>query len=184
MSRDTTSEVEDTLQRLSWREPVVLRRRDAACSYGVWRNVAVVIGHKPPSAVAVANYRHLVKGLLADQGSQVGLLTIVRRTSTPDPGAREALIDMFRELWPRLSGVAFVMEAQGFAAATQRAIGSALVRVMGGAGRVLIEPHVEDVVPWLAARLVAPGEERGFASALRVAANEFSKSERTAHDTR
>jgi hypothetical protein len=158
-------------------ESVTLRNRDSASSYGVWRNVAIVIGRQPPQAESIHNYRKVVEDLIAEYPKGVGLLTIVRSTSTPDAQAREELVAMFRTLWRRLSCIAFVMEAEGFVAATQRAIGSALISAIGASGRVLINSQLEKVTPWMAARLCPEGGADDVQWKLQAAASYFSKRE-------
>lgn len=164
------------------KEPVKVFKRDSASSYGAWRNVAVVIGHAPPTVASIQNYRDLVENLAEQYPAGIAMLTIVTRTSTPEPKARDALVSMFRVLWPRILGAGFVVEARGFAAATQRAIGSTLVRVIGIGGRVLIEQEMSPVTSWIAARLSASSEAKSetvLAALLLDAAQAFSLEERT-----
>src|SRR5688572_33469790 len=93
---------------------VQIFRRDRASSDGWWGNIAVGLGRQPPDAVHVANYRACVVELHRRYPQGVGLVTVVNDASTPSPAGRDAMIEMFKALWPTMTAVLFVPNASGF----------------------------------------------------------------------
>src|SRR5262245_64829654 len=92
---------------------VKIFRRDFASSYGWWGNCAVVLGRRPPEAEHVANYRACVVELHQQYPQGVGLITVVNDTSSPSPGGRDAMITMFKEVWPLMNAALFIPNAMG-----------------------------------------------------------------------
>ena len=116
--------------------------------------MAICLGREPPDAAAAQDYRNNIEELVAAHPGQVGLITVVRDASTPTPDGRAAVTTMFRELWPHLSCVAFVLEGSGFAAAAQRGILSGILLATGLGNRMKIFSDVEDATDWMAPHLV------------------------------
>lgn len=141
-------------------------RRDAASSYGWWGNLAVVLGRQPPDAIHVANYRACVAELHARYPQGVGLITVVKDTSTPSPGGRDAMIKMFRELWPIMEGALFVPDAVGFKAAVMRSVMGCFILATGQRDRVRVEASIPRGMPWLATKLLGLEEGRRQADKL------------------
>lgn len=139
---------------------VKIFRRDFASSYGWWGNIAIVVGRQPPEAAHVVNYRACVVELhkLFPQG--VGLITIVNDTSTPSSSGREALIQMFKEIWPLMTAALFVPDATGFKAAVMRSVMGCLILATGQRDRVRVEPTVNDGLPWMLNKVLGVPEAR------------------------
>jgi hypothetical protein len=133
-------------------------RRDEASSYGWWGNIAVVLGRQPPSASHVVNYRACVIDLSRRFPQGVGLITVVNDTSTPGPGGREAMIAMFREVWPQLRAALFVPNATGFKAAVIRSVMGGFILASGQRDRIRVETSVHAGMPWLAAKVLGAAE--------------------------
>src|SRR5688572_6459752 len=110
---------------------VQIFRRDRASSYGWWGNIAVVLGRQPPVAAHVANYRACVVELHKQFPQGVGLITVVNDTSTPGAGGRDAMIKMFKEIWPLMTASLFVPNADGFKAAVLRSVMGGLMFATG-----------------------------------------------------
>jgi hypothetical protein len=134
-------------------------RRDQASSYAWWGNLAVVLGREPPDASHVANYRACIVGLLDQHPLGIGLITVVNSASTPKPSGRDSMIQMFRELWPRLDAALFIPNASGFQAAVLRSVMGCLILATGQRDRVRVERSLSSGVPWLVTKLM--GKERG-----------------------
>jgi hypothetical protein len=129
-------------------------RRDQASSYAWWGNIAVVLGREPPDAGHVANYRACMLDLLKQHPSGIGLITVVKGTSTPQPSGREALIALFRELSPQLNATLLVPQATGFEAAVLRSVMGCFILASGQRGRVKVERSISAGMPWMATKLL------------------------------
>jgi hypothetical protein len=117
--------------------------------------LGICLGRKPPDAAAARDYRDMLEHVVAQNPRGVGMITVVESSSTPTPDGRDAMIRMFKDLWPHLKAAAFVLEARGFAAATQRSVLSAFLLGSGLRQRLQIFPSIESAVPWLAGALVS-----------------------------
>lgn len=135
-------------------------RRDFASSYGWWGNVAVVLGRQPPEAAHVVNYRACVVELHKQFPQGVGLITVVNDTSTPSASGRDAMIKMFKEIWPLMSAALFVPNADGFKAAVLRSVMGGLMFATGQRDRVRVERSVALGMPWFAGKLL--GEDNAL----------------------
>lgn len=133
---------------------VKLFRRDFASSYGWWGNIAVVLGRQPPEAAHVANYRACVVELHKQFPQGVGVITVVNDTSTPSAGGRDAMLKMFKEVWPLMTAVLFVPNADGFKGAVLRSVMGGLMFATGQRDRVHIERSVQAGMPWFAGKLL------------------------------
>jgi hypothetical protein len=152
-------------------------RRDAASSYGWWGNIAVVLGRQPPDASHVLNYRACVVELHRLYPQGVGLITVVNDTSTPSPSGRDAMIAMFKALWPMMSAVLFVPNASGFKAAVMRSVMGGLILATGQRDRVRVEPSVHAGAPWLFEKVLGSVEGRRQAVHLQRGILEFCEAE-------
>lgn len=135
-------------------------RRDHASSYGWWGNLAIVIGRQPPDAAHVVNYRACVVELHKQFPQGVGLITIVNDTSTPSASGREAMIQMFKDVWPLMTAALFVPNATGFKAAVMRSVMGCFILAMGQRDRVRVEPSVSVGMPWLLNKMLDVPEAR------------------------
>jgi hypothetical protein len=152
-------------------------RRDRASSYGFWGNIAVVLGRQPPDASHVVNYRACVVELHRRYPQGVGLITVVNDTSTPSPSGRDAMIAMFKALWPMMSAVLFVPNASGFKAAVMRSVMGGLILATGQRDRVRVEPSVHAGAPWLFEKVLGSVEGRRQAVHLQRGILEFCEAE-------
>ena len=135
-------------------------RRDYASSYGWWGNLAIVIGRQPPEAAHVVNYRACVVELHKQFPQGVGLITIVNDTSTPSASGREAMIQMFKDVWPLMTAALFVPNATGFKAAVMRSVMGCFILATGQRDRVRVEPSVNVGMPWLLNKMLGVPESR------------------------
>jgi len=158
---------------------VRLVRRDEASSYGWWGNLAVVVGRHSPDATHVQNYRACVVDLHRRYPAGVGLVTLVQGASTPSPTGREAMIQMFKDLWPMLDGALFVPDAVGFKAAALRSVMGCCILAIGQRDRLKVEPSLERGVPWLAAKLWGPDRDPSRIAALTQGVARFCEREST-----
>jgi hypothetical protein len=156
---------------------VRLVHRDAASSYGWWGNIAVVAGRRSPDATHVQNYRSCVVALHKRYPAGVGLVTVVQGNSTPSPTGREAMIQMFKELWPMLEGALFIPDAVGFKAAALRSVMGCCILAVGQRDRLRVEASLERGVPWLAAKLWGPAPDSSRADALTQGVSRFCERE-------
>lgn len=156
---------------------VRLVHRDAASSYGWWGNIVVVAGRRSPDATHVQNYRACVVELHERCQKGVGLITVVQADSTPSVGGREAMIQMFKELWPMLDGALFIPDAVGFRAAALRSVMGCCILAIGQRDRLKVEASIERGVPWLAAKLWGPAADSTRADALALGVSRFYERE-------
>jgi hypothetical protein len=133
-------------------------RRDAASSYGWWGNLAVVLGRQPPDAVHVANYRACVIELHKQHPQGVGLITVVNDASTPSAAGRDAMIKMFKEIWPLMRASLFVPNADGFKAAVLRSVMGGLILATGQRDRVRVERSLSLGLPWFLNKVLGEDE--------------------------
>lgn len=152
---------------------VEIFRRDEASSYGWWGNIAVVIGREPPDAAHVVNYRACVVELHRRYPRGVGLITIVNDTSTPSASGREAMIRMFKEVWPLMTAALFIPNATGFKAAVMRSVMGCFILATGQRDRVRVEPSLGHGLPWLLDKLLAPLESRRLRPRLEAGIQRF-----------
>jgi hypothetical protein len=131
-----------------------LFRRDEASSYAWWGNIAVVLGREPPDASHVANYRACIVELQHSYPQGIGLVTVVNGTSTPKPSGRDAMIQLFRELWPKIDAALFIPNASGFQAAVLRSVMGCLILASGQRDRVRVDRSLSAGMPWLATKLL------------------------------
>lgn len=135
---------------------VKIFRRDYASSYGWWGNIAVVLGREPPEAAHVVNYRACVVELHKQFPQGVGLITVVNDTSTPGTGGRDAMLKMFKEIWPLMTAALFVPNADGFKAAVLRSVMGGLILATGQRDRVHVERTVAIGMPWFSSKMLGP----------------------------
>lgn len=152
-------------------------RRDQASSYAWWGNLAVVLGREPPDAAHVSNYRACIVELHERYPLGIGLITVVNATSTPRPGGRDAMIQMFRELWPKMDAALFIPNASGFQAAVLRSVMGCFILASGQRDRVRVERSLSSGVPWLAAKLMSKDEGQRHAAALERGIQRFCDAE-------
>ena len=139
-------------------ERALLLSNNHAAANGVWRNVGIAFGRGAPDAAVAKDYRALLEQLIKSNPQGVGLITVIQPNSTPTPDGRDAMVKMFRDLWPNIRGAAFVVEARGFAAATQRSVLSAFLMATRLNARLKIFDSIESAAPWLASVLVDAGK--------------------------
>ena len=135
-------------------------RRDHASSYGWWGNLAIVIGRQPPDAAHVLNYRACVVELHRQFPRGVGLITIVNDTSTPSASGREAMIQMFKDIWPMMTAALFVPNATGFKAAVMRSVMGCFILATRQRDRVRVEGSVNIGMPWLLNKMLGVPDAR------------------------
>lgn len=152
-------------------------RRDHASSYGWWGNVAIVVGRQPPEAAHVVNYRACVVELHKQFPQGVGLITIVNDTSTPSASGREAMIQMFKEVWPLMTAALFVPNATGFKAAVMRSVMGCFILATGQRDRVRVEASVNEGLPWLLNKLLGVPEARRQLQRIEAGVNRFWETE-------
>jgi hypothetical protein len=133
-----------------------LFRRDYASSYGWWENLAVVLGRRPPTAEHVANYRACVVELYARYPEGIGIVTVVNDTSTPEPSGRDALVKMFKEIWPMMTAGLFIPKADGFKGAVMRSVMGCFILATGQRDRIRIESTLDAGLPWVTTKLLGP----------------------------
>ncbi|HTV24405.1 MAG TPA: hypothetical protein VMG12_37185 [Polyangiaceae bacterium] len=119
-----------------------------------------MIGRQPPDAAHVVNYRTCVVELHKQYPQGVGLITIVNDTSTPSASGREAMIQMFKDVWPMMTAALFVPNATGFKAAVMRSVMGCFILATGQRDRVRVEPSVNVGMPWLLNKMLGVPEAR------------------------
>jgi hypothetical protein len=152
-------------------------RRDHASSYGWWGNLAIVIGRQPPEAAHVMNYRACVLELHKQFPQGVGLITIVNDTSTPSASGREAMIQMFKEVWPLMTAALFVPNATGFKAAVMRSIIGCFILATGQRDRVHVEASAHEGLPWLLNKVLGVPEARRQLQRIEAGVTHFWETE-------
>jgi hypothetical protein len=162
--------------RLAADGPTIFRR-DQASSYAWWGNLAVVLGREPPDAEHVSNYRACIVELHRQYPLGIGLITVVNGASTPKPDGRNAMIQMFEELWPTVNAALFIPNATGFQAAVLRSVMGCFILASGQRDRVRVERSLSSGVPWLAAKLMGKEESLRHVAALERGIQRFCDAE-------
>ena len=152
-------------------------RRDAASSYGWWGNLAVVLGRQPPDAAHVANYRACVIDLHQQYPQGVGLITVVNDASTPGAAGRDAMIKMFKEIWPLMRAALFVPNADGFKAAVMRSVMGGLILATGQRDRVRVERSLSAGLPWFLNKVLGEDEAHRQMKHLQWGIEKFCEAE-------
>ena len=135
-------------------EPAHLLNSNFAAANGYWRNVVICLGRKSPTAVEAKDYLAAIEYVIANSEGPIGIITVIQEASTPTPEGRDALIRAFREMWPRITCAAFVIQGRGFSAAAQRAILSGFTMITGLNSRMRIVNTIEAATSWMASLLV------------------------------
>ena len=156
---------------------VKLFRRDFASSYGWWGNIAVVLGRRPPEAEHVANYRACIVQLHREYPQGIGLITVVNDTSAPSPAGRDAIIAMFKDVWPLMTATLFVPNATGFKAAVLRSMMACAILVTGHRDRVHIESSLDKGLPWFGDKVLEGPDAQQRLMALRQGVRRFFEHE-------
>jgi hypothetical protein len=168
----TEAEIPPSASRFAADGPTIFRR-DQASSYAWWGNLAVVLGREPPDAAHVANYRACIIELHQQYPMGIGLITVVNATSTPKPDGRDAMIRMFRELWPTIDAALFIPNASGFQAAVLRSVMGCLILASGQRDRVRVERSLSSGLPWLAHKLIGKDEGQRHVATLERGIQRF-----------
>lgn len=153
---------------------------NSAATNGYWRNLGISVGRNPPDAEAARDYRAMLQSLNENNPGGVGMITIVLSSSTPTPEGRDMMIRMYKDSWPNLRAAAFVLEARGFAAATQRGMLSALV-MASRLKQIKIFDSIDSACPWLAASLAdthTPASVRSLERAMHTVVRRFADEHR------
>lgn len=166
------AEIPPSALRFAAEGPTIFRR-DRASSYAWWGNLAVVLGREPPDAAHVSNYRACIVELHQQYPLGIGLITVVNATSTPKPDGRDAMIQMFRELWPKIDAALFIPNATGFQAAVLRSVMGCFILASGQRDRVRVERSLAIGVPWLAAKLLGKDDSLRHVAALERGIQRF-----------
>lgn len=152
-------------------------RRDFASTYGWWGNLAVVIGRQPPDAAHVVNYRECVTELHKLHPRGVGLITVVNDASAPSAAGREAMIKMFKEIWPLMAAALFVPNAEGFKAAVLRSVMGGLILATGQRDRARVARSLDEGLPWFLHKLMSDDEVRRQLQHLQWGIEKFCEAE-------
>lgn len=161
------------------RGAVELFERDEACSYGWLGNVAIVIGHAPPRTTTVPNYEKCIADLARKFPTGIGLITIVQTTSTPEPAARDLILQIFCKHGPSLNACLFVDEAVGFQAAIHRSIGAGLILATGKRATIRIAGTMAPGISWFSSRWGLPrAKEQILVTQLARQISDFYTNER------
>jgi len=141
--------------------PVRFVATDGRVTTGRWGPLGIVIGHGAPNAGSAKLHRELTSELLAEFPRDAAMLVIVAKNSTPSAADRQTLSQTFKASSAKLGATALVFEANGFIAATQRAILTAMT--VGAKGKLRIFGSVHDAALWLRSTCppAAPAEAFG-----------------------
>lgn len=133
---------------------IQLSTRCHAASYGAWDRVFVCFGRSAPDVVSAKKFRWAALDFTQGQTSPTGFLLVLRRPSTPTAAAREPTIQVFKNLVESgVAAMAFVIEADGFVAASQRSIATAFLLTTARGIQVKVFKRVSDAVNWLLPRV-------------------------------
>jgi hypothetical protein len=126
---------------------------DEPMVFACWHNLLVAVSRAPerPSTFDLLE-QHATRMSLRNP-SGFGYLVIVQHEERPPPGYVETMGRIAREFGVVLRAGGAVFEAQGFAAATQRSVGTALIHAVGKGRLVRLFSSVHEAAPWLARAL-------------------------------
>ncbi len=118
-----------------------------------WNNLLVGSSRAPeiPSTFVLLEQHATEMSLRNPAG--FGYLVIVHHQERPPAGYVETMGRIAREFSVVLRAGGAVFEAQGFAAATQRSVGTALIHAVGKSKQIRLFSTVQEAAPWLAQQL-------------------------------
>ncbi len=138
----------------------------------VWRRVMVLVWRGPLRAAGVDRSQALLRAWVRERPGAVVMLVVVSRQlpGPPDEETRAAMARAAADPPAALAGTATLLEAQGFVAATVRAISSRVHRRHASGLQVKTFCGVDEAAPWAAALLADPAiTAEGLAEAIRAA---------------
>lgn len=147
---------------------VELLERTDAYVVAAWRRLMMLVWKGQASAAGIDRSSALFRPWAERHPEGVAFLIVVttQRTQPPDEQTRAAMERTRRVPEGPFRGMATLIEAEGFVAATVRSI---MTRLQGGGGGKVFRT-VDEVAAWGAALLDDPGfTAEGFAEALRTA---------------
>ena len=109
-----------------------------------------------PGTATDVNRRRMVDAIESFASSSEGkfgfLMHLTQHSKPPPASERKDLKEMFRRLGPRLSGVAVVVEADGFAGSVLRSAVTMLFVTNRGGFPAKVFAHPAEAAAWLSAR--------------------------------
>lgn len=153
-------------------ENVEILEKAEAYTVAVWRRMMLLVWRGETRAIGIDRSQALFRQWAEQQPGGAALLVVVPRQppGPPDEQTRAAMARAMKKASPSLRGMGTLLEAEGFIAASVRALLSRLHHrhAHGIAPKVFRTP--EEVAPW-AAELLADPEitAGGLAEAIRVA---------------
>ncbi|MCA9707654.1 MAG: hypothetical protein KDK70_17525 [Myxococcales bacterium] len=133
-----------------------------------WRNVVLNVGKGSPSADHIDTVRRLVDDLLSKYPDGIGMMLMVYNASLfPHADGRNRTNELFREVGPRLQGVAAVVEGTGFWASAVRSVITGFTLVSRTKFPLKTFGSVDDASAWLVPLLVPAVTRAEFSGVIR-----------------
>ncbi|MBC7174415.1 MAG: hypothetical protein H5U40_18355 [Polyangiaceae bacterium] len=121
--------------------------------FASWQNLLVASSRSPEAPGTFELLERHATHMSLRHPSGFGYLVIVQHEDRPPPGYVETMGRITREFGVMLRAGGAVFEAKGFAAATQRSVGTALIHAVGKAKQIKLFSSVDEAAPWLAKQL-------------------------------
>lgn len=134
-------------------------RDDGFCRYGTFKNLLVVVAYGAPTASSARQYRAAIERQLEAYPAGVLIFTVVRPRPSPKSEIREIVVDLIRTRLASMHMV-FVLESQGFIAASQRSVANLAVMASGVRQHLRISKDIDAGLEWL--KQCAPDADGGL----------------------
>ncbi len=126
---------------------------DANVIFGRWANVLVVRALSTETDHTFLLYESNLRTVLRRHPQGAGLVLLVDHEESPPDGYADRMQGLLARYGGQIITGSAVINARGFAAAVQRAVGTAVLSVSRMQGKFAIHQSVDEAVPWLAKRL-------------------------------
>lgn len=121
--------------------------------FGLHRDVLICIGVGQETENTFHTWERHLRRHVREHPSGIGVLFIVQHPDKPPPGHREGMLRLMDIAKGHLQGAAVVLQATGFAGATQRSIASLLIGLAGLTRTARVFSRTDEAAPWLAMRM-------------------------------
>jgi len=116
-------------------------------------NVAIIVWHSTPNAVAVQGLYELSSAKRVQFPTGMSVIHIGRvQLAMMDAAARDVFVSTLRELKEYMAATAIVSPANGFWASTLRSVATGILVLARVPHEIRFHDRVEDVMEWLPAR--------------------------------
>lgn len=141
-------------------------------AFGTWHNllINVVVASETPECMEM--FEDCGVRLIRQHQRGIGVLLVVTHGQKPPAGYADHMGRMLRGYRENILAVGAVLEAEGFAAAAQRSVGTGIAQLVGASDSIRIVQQLSDLTTWLTDRISigAPAADNPIALSTAVSA--------------